>query len=321
MTKPSPNQRQQADAGKRPWFRTALLNLTFYPLMVLWVAAGILAFLPCLAVWKLATGWNIGRIVRHLISIHGYGLMVIVSPFVRFSAEGLNSIQRPCILVVNHLSFFDSYFIAALPFHDVIFAVGAWPFKMYWYTLFMRLARYLDVEQGDWTEVIRTSKESFALNGGVLFFPEGHRSRTGKLQAFYSGAFRLSRATGVPIVPLCITGTDTLLPPGSFSLNPARVRLKALPPLDPAAFPGSNGHIAMRREVRELMARALEEMREAASPTTKGGVRLTAPKKQDGPSTTAWMHAASGFSPVRLQPPPGLRDLSALSRGRAKGDR
>ena len=257
--------RHQVEAGRVNRIPALLLNLMFYPLMTLWIAAGIIAAPFCLAIWKLATGWNMGRIMRHLISIHGYGLIVIVSPFVRFRGEGLHEIKRPCIMVVNHLSFFDSYFMAALPFHDIIFAVGAWPFKMYWYTAFMRLARYLDVEQGDWDHVIKTCQESFALNGGVLFFPEGHRSRTGELQPFYSGAFRLSQETGVPIVPLCITGTDTMLPPGQFSLHPSRVRLKALAPLDPADFPGATGYRALRREARQRMADALQEMQAEAA--------------------------------------------------------
>ena len=259
MVTKSGNHRHQTETRKQQWILTFLLNLSFYPLMTLWILAGILASPFCLLIWKLATGWDLGRIMRHLISIHGYGLIVIVSPFVRFRAEGLNTIKRPCIMVVNHLSFFDSYFMAALPFHDIIFAVGAWPFKMYWYTLFMRLARYLDVEQGDWNEVLRTSTAAFALQGTVLFFPEGHRSRSGKLQPFYSGAFRLAMETGVPIVPLCITGTETLLPPGHFQLHPAQVRLKARPPLDPAALSGAAGR-ALQREVRKQMAHALHEM-------------------------------------------------------------
>jgi 1-acyl-sn-glycerol-3-phosphate acyltransferase len=255
--------RRQGETSKQQ-IQTLLLNLLFYPLMTLWIVGGILVSPFCLAIWKLVTGWDLGRIMRHLISIHGYGLIVIVSPFVRFRGEGLETIERPCIMVVNHLSFFDSYFMAALPFHDLIFAVGAWPFKMYWYTLFMRLANYLDVEQGDWDEVVRISTASFKHKGAVLFFPEGHRSRTGRLQPFYSGAFRLSQETGVPIVPLCITGTDVLLPPGRFMLHPSRVRLKALPALDPADFPGASGHVAMRREVRTRMAHALKEMQGAS---------------------------------------------------------
>lgn len=237
-----------------------VLNLMFYPLMALWIVAGILASPFCLVIWKVVTRWDMGRIVRHLISIHGYGLVVMVSPLVRFQGEGLAGIERPCIMVVNHLSFFDSYFISTLPFHDIIFAVGAWPFKMYWYTLFMRLARYLDVETGDWSEVMRICMETFAKQGTVLFFPEGHRSRTGELQPFYSGAFRLAQETGVPIVPLCITGTDTMLPPGHFYLHPARVRLKALDPVDPSAFPGKRGLAKLRREVRDRIAHELAKV-------------------------------------------------------------
>lgn len=221
--------------------------------MTIWTVAGILLSPFCIVVWKLVTDWNMGRIVRHLINIHGYGLVVIVSPFVRFQGEGFATIKRPCILAVNHLSFFDSYFISTLPFHDITFAVGAWPFKMYWYTLFMRLARYLDVETDNWGNVMQTCNEAFANDGTVLFFPEGHRSRTGKLQPFYSGAFRLSQETGIPIVPLCITGTGQMLPPGKFILHPATVRLKALAPVDPANYHGTKGLARMRRDVRHIM--------------------------------------------------------------------
>lgn len=258
MAKSSCSNRYRIELSLSQQVQALLLNLAFYPLMALWTVTGILASPFCLIIWKIVTGWNIGRIVRHLINIHGYGLVVMVSPFVRFEGEGFAGIKPPCILVVNHLSFFDSYFISTLPFHDITFAVGAWPFKMYWYTMFMRLARYLDVETDDWSKVIQTCNEAFANQGTVLFFPEGHRSRTGKLQPFYSGAFRLSQETGLPIVPLCITGTDTMLPAGRFFLHPARVRLKALNPVNPADYHGIKGLARLRRDVRQRMAQELE---------------------------------------------------------------
>ena len=254
------SNRRLIGGEKRNQMQVLLLNLMFYPLMTLWIVAGILVSPLLLIIWKVLTGWDVGRIIRHLINIHGYGLVIMVSPFVRFQGEGFSGIKRPCILVVNHLSFFDSYFISTLPFHDIIFAVGAWPFKMYWYTLFMRLARYLDVETSDWNDVIRTCTDSFAKQGTVLFFPEGHRSRTGMLQPFYSGAFRLAQETGVPIVPLCITGTDVMLPPGHFALHPAVVRLNVLDPVNPSDYPGKAGLAELRNEVRKRMALKLEEL-------------------------------------------------------------
>ena len=104
------------------------LNITFYPLMALWIALGIIISPFLIVIWKALTGWDMGKIVRHLINLHGYGLVVMVSPFVSFKGEQFSEIKRPCIIVVNHLSFFDSYFISTLPFHDITFAVGAWPF-------------------------------------------------------------------------------------------------------------------------------------------------------------------------------------------------
>ena len=240
--------------------RALLPTLSFYPLMLVWLVIGALTAPLLFVIFKLATGWKVARVIRLIIWIHGRGVIAILSPFVRLRRENVHRIGRPCILTANHLSFFDGYYMAALPFHNITFAVGAWPFKMYWYTLFMRLARYLEVESMGWDNVLAVSRQALAEGGAVLFFPEGHRSRTGKLQQFHSGAFRLAIDTGIPIVPLCITGTQTLLPPGRRWLYPAQVRLKALPAVDPADFPGSSGHIRMRRHVRALMAASLKEM-------------------------------------------------------------
>lgn len=236
-----------------------LLTVTFSVLMPLWLLVGLFTTPLLYPIIKLMTGWNLARVTRLIIWLHGRGVVGILSPFVRLRRENLEGIARPCILVVNHLSFFDGYYMAALPFHDITFAVGAWPFRMYWYTLFMRLARYLDVENMAWEEVLAVSRDSFSQGGAVLFFPEGHRSRTGKLQQFHSGAFRLAADTGMPIVPICISGTGRLLPPGRRWLHPAEVTIKALPPVDPAGFPGSSGHMKMRRHVRQLIAAALKE--------------------------------------------------------------
>ena len=238
------------------------MSLTVYPLLAFWTLLGIVLFPIAFVLWKAVTRWSPGRIMRHFIWLYGRGWMVIVAPFIRFRRQGWEHLRlaRPSILVVNHLSFFDTYCMAMLPFSDVTFAVRTWPFRMILYGFFMRLAGYLDVETADWSEVRALGEGILAAGGHLLFFPEGHRSRDGKLQRFYNGAFRLAAETGAPLVPLCITGTDTLLPPGRLWLAPARVTLRALPAVDTTSFTGSDGHRELARLVKGRMADNLKEM-------------------------------------------------------------
>jgi 1-acyl-sn-glycerol-3-phosphate acyltransferase len=243
---------------RKPGFGAILLTAMFYPLMAAWVLAGIAVSPLLIAFLKAATGWDIGRVMRYWIWVHGKGLLAIVSPFVRFRKEGLEGIPRPCILAANHLSFVDGYLMSGLPFHDVTFAVGAWPFKMLWYAPFMRLAGYLEVENTDWKDAVALCGKVSSNRGTMLFFPEGHRSTDGRLQPFHSGCFRMAIETGLPLVPLCISGTDVLLPPGKHWLHPARVRLKALPAVDPADYGGPGGVSRMSNAVRKRMEEAIE---------------------------------------------------------------
>lgn len=258
---------------KRFGIAAVLMNLTVYPLLALWTAIGVALSPAMFVLWKVATRWHTARICRHFIWIYGRGWMMIVAPFVRFERSGLEHAApcSPSIFVVNHLSFFDTYCMAALPAFDIAFAVRSWPFRIFFYARFMRLARYLDVESLNWEKIIDSASRTFQDDGCLLFFPEGHRSRDGDLQRFYTGAFKLAAETGRPVVPLCITGTDTLLPPGRFWMQPARVKVRALAPVDPADFPGPSGHLEMRKCVKDVMAENLGRMRSGRFPT--GGTK------------------------------------------------
>jgi len=203
-----------------------------------------------------------GPITRHCIWIYGKGWQVIVSLFVSFEKSGLDpeSFATPGIIVVNHRSFFDTYCMNMLPKSDICFAVRAWPFKIPVYSLFMGLARYLDLETNPWPTTMALAKKRLAQGSFLLFFPEGHRSRDCTLTRFHSGAFKLACECNVPVIPVCLTGTGTLLPPKRLWLAPSKIVLKGLPPVHPHRFPGETGHIALGKEVKTLMAKTLETM-------------------------------------------------------------
>ena len=245
------------------WPLLVLMNLWCYGLLLLWTLFGILVFPFVFGLCLLFTRRSADRLVRWFIWLYGRGWLLLMSPFVQFRREQLEQIEigKPYLFVINHLSFFDTYCMALLPVHDVTFAVRSWPFRMFWYSGFMRLARYLDVEGSSWDETLSNCQSTFAAGGTVLFFPEGHRSRDGQLQRFYSGGFKAAISTGVPLIPLCIDGTDQLLPPGRKYLRPCRISLRALEPIDTSYFSGADGHLRLRKLVKERMATALCDMR------------------------------------------------------------
>jgi 1-acyl-sn-glycerol-3-phosphate acyltransferase len=240
-----------------------VMNATAYPLLVFWTLITIALFPFSYLIWVSATKWSTEKIVRHFIWLYGKGWLIIMSPFVRFRREHLDLIKEklPVILVTNHLSFFDIYCMSLLPFHNVAFAIRSWPFRMFWYRPFMLLANYLDVEHQGWEKTVRDAKGIIERKGNILFFPEGHRSRDGRLGRFHSGAFRLAVDFGIPLVPLCISGTDDLLPPNRWWMKPASIRLRALSPVNPQGFIGSTGHMEMKKIVKNAIKENLSEMR------------------------------------------------------------
>lgn len=90
------------------------------------------------------------------------------------------------------------------------------------------------------------------LNDGIsiLIFPEGTRNRSGKpLKKFYSGAFRIAEETGVPIVPMVITGILKLTPQNTWMGQPGTLNCHYLPPV----YPEGKTAEALQKEVYQIM--------------------------------------------------------------------
>lgn len=65
-----------------------------------------------------------------------------------------------------------------------------------------------------------------AEGNSILIFPEGRRTRIGKMMRFKPGAAYIAIKAGVPIVPMAIAGTRDILAPGSSHLHPGRAVLR-----------------------------------------------------------------------------------------------
>jgi 1-acyl-sn-glycerol-3-phosphate acyltransferase len=104
----------------------------------------------------------------------------------------------------------------------------------------MRMAKFVPVERGSRRDAAQASvaAAAAALKSGlnILIFAEGTRSPDGRLAAFKRGPFYLAMETGAPVVPIAISGTQTMMRKGSMAVTPGTAKVEFLEAIDPAAF-------------------------------------------------------------------------------------
>jgi 1-acyl-sn-glycerol-3-phosphate acyltransferase len=135
----------------------------------------------------------------------------------RVRVEGRHALPRrgPVILAANHRSFLDSIFLPLVLRRRVTFVAKAEYFddpKTAW---FFRAVGQIPIrrEGGSASEGALAAATDVLQRGGVFgIYPEGTRTRDGYLHRGHTGVARLALATGAPIVPVGLVGTDECQP-------------------------------------------------------------------------------------------------------------
>jgi 1-acyl-sn-glycerol-3-phosphate acyltransferase len=237
-----------------------LLNLYYWPMFLLVTVIGF-GISPLLLLGNLLLAQPTDRMIRRSIRVYGWFLIRVIpfmAPVVLDDRSG--GFAKPVIFVPNHNSSIDPYLFGLLPLDNAF--VTSWPFHIPFYNLFMHLAGYIDSTKG-WLHVKEQGLKLLAKGCSLIIWPEGHRSRDGRLRRFKNGAFQLALATGRPIVPVCILGSRKMLPPGNRLLTPARIRVILLPPIHPLGDPANPEQIkALKEKTSRAIARVLTSERE-----------------------------------------------------------
>jgi 1-acyl-sn-glycerol-3-phosphate acyltransferase len=131
----------------------------------------------------------------------------------------------------------------------------------------MRMAQFVPVERGHRREAaaasIAAAAKALADGYHITVFPEGTRSKDGRLSTFKKGPFFLAQQTGAPVIPIAISGTERMMRKGSAAIHPGVARIQFLPAIAPAAY---DTREALMEAVHAAIAAALPpEMRPEAT--------------------------------------------------------
>lgn len=183
----------------------ALLNAAY-----LWALFGLLvgiswvvvALLPRLS-WRRAFVHSLAKLMLRL-----FGIPLLVEGRAHLPRD------RAYVLVVNHASYLDALVLAAVLPSDVTYvAKRELTEQVFSRILFQRLGTLFverfDVQQGveDTGRLLQAVRQGHSL----VFFPEGTFGRVPGLRAFRMGAFVVAAQAGVPVVPVALSGTRSIL--------------------------------------------------------------------------------------------------------------
>jgi len=127
------------------------------------------------------------------------------------------------IIICNHLSYLDPILLISLwPRQCTI--VKSTFFKVPFFGCSLKASGYVPSASSEMLgpamiKNLESIKKHLAAGHNLFIFPEGTRSRNGKLAPFNRGVFSIARYCEAPLKIVYIKNTNKLFPPGSFLFN------------------------------------------------------------------------------------------------------
>lgn len=206
----------------------------------------LVSFVIYAVTWNAESALAIGRVIYAPVNWRVGLSSVLVEGRENIPARG------PFLLMMNHQSMVDiplAWHICPVAVRFIskkaiayfpVFGWALWLYGMVW------------LSRGDAREALRAIKKAAGIlqRGDVVCaYPEGTRSRDGRIAPFKQGVFLLAVKAGVPILPVAIDGAGVLAPAKGFSPRPVNVRVRVGAPIPTTG----KRRDALLREVRDVI--------------------------------------------------------------------
>lgn len=180
---------------------------------------------------------------------------------VRWEAVGREQVDaaKTYIFMANHTSNIDPPVFVPLIGRRVFILVKKELFNIPIFGYAMKRAQFIAVDRSNRDSAVESVKQAIELlqSGlSLMVYPEGTRSRDGRLLPFKKGPFHLAMDSGIPIVPVTIVGANEVWAKGKFKIVPGTIRVIFHSPVDPHGYESRE---ALSDQVRAVIDSGLPE--------------------------------------------------------------
>ena len=138
-----------------------------------------------------------------------------------------DTLDKPAILIANHASFVDLMVMIGSS-NKLLLVTNDWVWNSPFFGAFIRYAEFIhakDETSWDMDSIRKKIDEGYS----ILIFPEGTRSKDGRIGRFKKGAFYLAEQIQLDIQPVILHGIHHALRKGDFSVQKSVMTMKYLP--------------------------------------------------------------------------------------------
>lgn len=176
--------------------------------------------------------------------------IIMRTSLINVTVEGHENIEKnkEYVFVANHQGAYDIFLICGYLGVEIRWMLKKELEKIPFLGIGCRHAGYIYVDKSSRAAVrdtYRQAEKALESGASIMVFPEGSRTRDGKLQPFRRGAFTLADELQLPVVPMAIEGSFDILPrhrDGKF-IRRHPLRLTIHKPI----YPLSQGHENIER--------------------------------------------------------------------------
>jgi 1-acyl-sn-glycerol-3-phosphate acyltransferase len=244
------------------WFELFFASALLFPFGVL--------------VWIMTMPFDRNLKLLHQFSCLWSNVVLFLNPLWKATVSGRDKIDRdqPYVIVSNHQSGADILVLFKLMVHFKW--VSKWSLFFFPFIGWnMAMNRYIALKRGRKSSInrmVEKCKQAIQQGNSIMIFPEGTRSRDGRVQPFKTGAFRIALETEAPILPIAICGTSEAIRKGGLMIHRNYdMEVNVLDPIPYRDFAGNDQKLVAARVQQIISERVSGDTRnrvqQVSSPT------------------------------------------------------